>query len=96
MCLKPQISKDRIRNAKDRQIRPGINGVRKPIRRSDLPVRRRPKISSNRKRPCLRFKGLPKNLRRCRKRYGLTRLKRETNEHNYGRSILHVHKVKRE
>ena len=84
MCRKPQITKDQIRNANDRRIRP-----------DRFPRQRNPKISSNRKRPCLRFLGLPKILSRCRKRNGLGRLKRETNENHYGRSVLHVHKVKK-
>ena len=93
MCLKPQITKDLIRNAKDRQIRPG-NDARRPSRRSDLPRRRNPKIRSNRKRPCLKFRGLPKTLRRCRVRKGLVRLKREINENNPGISERLVQKVK--
>ena len=53
-----------------------------------------PNASSNRRRPCLRFRGFPKALRRCRIRNGLVRQKRETTENNYGRSILHIQKVK--
>ena len=84
MCLKPQIVKDQLPNAKNRQIRPG-RGTNDE---------RNPKISSNRRRPCLRFRGFPKILRRCRIRNGLVRQKRETTENNYGRSILHIQKVK--
>ena len=96
MCLKPQIAKDQKQNTKERHIRSGrgVNDRTGQIRRSGLPRIQNRKNPSSRRRRCLRFRGSPRALRRCRIRNGLGRLKRETNENNYSKTIFRVNKVK--